>query len=56
MSTYQIVGAVAGVIVGYYAGPQAGFATYAVIAGVGTYLDQPNTQGPRLQDRNTAWP
>lgn len=51
MSVYQVVGAIAGAIVGYVSeSPQAGFATYAAIAGVGAYLDQPNRQGPRLED------
>lgn len=51
MSVYQVVGAVAGAIVGFVTeNPQAGFATYAAIAGVGSYLDQPNRYGPRLED------
>lgn len=51
MSVYQVVGAIAGAIVGYFTeSPQAGLATYAAIAGVGSYLDQPDRQGPRLED------
>jgi hypothetical protein len=51
MSVYQVVGAIAGAVVGFFTeSPQAGFATYAAIAGVGAYLDQPDREGPRLED------
>ncbi len=51
MSTRFVVAAVAAVVVGYFAGPTAGFATFSAVYGVTGFLD-PNTkvQGPRLQD------
>lgn len=50
----QIIGAIAGVVVGYFtSNPQLGFATYAAVAGVASYLDQPDRQGPRLEDLRT---
>jgi len=55
MSTRFIVSAVAGVVVGYFAGPQAGFQTFAAVYGVTGSLD-PNAkvQGPRLDDLKIA--
>jgi hypothetical protein len=50
MSGSQVLGAVAGVVVGYFFGPQAGFATYAAVSGVGAYLSQPDNVGPKLED------
>lgn len=51
MSVYQVVGAIAGAVVGFFSdSPQAGLYTYAAISGVGAYLDQPNREGPRLED------
>lgn len=51
MSGSQILGAVAGLIVGFVTkSPQAGLATYAAVSGVAAYLDQPNKYGPRLED------
>jgi hypothetical protein len=43
MSSSQILGAAAGAVVGFYTGNfQAGMLTYSVVAGVGTYLSQPD--------------
>lgn len=54
MSAYQVVGAIAGAVVGFYTrSPQLGFATYAAIAGVGAYMEQPDRIGPRLEDLRT---
>jgi hypothetical protein len=51
MSLSQVVGAAAGLAVGFITeNPQAGFATYAAVSGVGAYLSQPNQEGPRLDD------
>ncbi len=51
MSASQLLGAVAGVVVGVATGsPQAGFMTYSAVSGVGAYLDQPDRIGPRLED------
>lgn len=51
MSASQIVGGIAGIIVGYVTqNPQLGFMTYAAVSGVGAYLEQPDRMGPRLED------
>lgn len=49
----SLVGGAVGAVIGYFiGGPQGAMYGWAIGSAVGSYVGQPNTEGPRLQDRN----
>jgi len=50
-SAGQVIGGVVGAVIGYFiGGPSGAYYGFTIGAGIGGYVDQPDRQGPRLED------
>ena len=54
MSTGLVLGVVGGVVGAFFGAPQIGYAIGAAVGGAIDYSNQPDTEGPRLQDTKIA--